>query len=115
MNQSEFGFHSFYRIVSIEYTNDGFCVIGVQVADSRVSRTFKLSQHCCQIGWLKNFHKPDLETLWELTKQHPSVSFLRRVIAFSLIKGLMLRDMLIDWEEEAKRYIPGVGRDFDDW
>jgi hypothetical protein len=115
MDQVQLSFHSFYRITSIEYTKDGFCMVGVQVADSRVPRAFKLSQHCYQLKWLKHFHKPDLETIWELAKQQPNVSPLKRMLAFSFIKGLEVRDMLIDWEEEAKKYIPGVRQDYDDW
>lgn len=115
MDDPQLSFHSFYRITSIEYTRDGGSIVGVHMTGTRVPCMFRLSQYCYRFSWLKHFHQPDFGTIWELTKQHRSLSFPKRVLAFVLIKGLMIKDMLIDWEEEAKRYIPGVGREFDDW
>lgn len=107
--------HSSYRISSIEYTNDGYCKVGVIQNPGCSRRQFKLSQHCHQLKWLKRFHHHDLDTIWRLAKQHPRVKLWQRGLTHAFVKGLQLRDMLRSWEEEAKHYLPGSHRDFDDW
>ncbi len=115
MDQSPLKFHSFYRIINIEYTATGHCMVGVQAANAQAPQIFNLSEHCYQYRWLKQFHQPDLETIWQLAKQQRTISRLKRMLTCSLVKGLVIRDMLMDWEEEAKKYMPGMGRDLDDW
>ncbi len=113
--QTQIDFHSFYRIVSVEYTHDGCCLLGIQISGLRLPQKVNLSQRCCSMQWLKRFHAPDLDTLWQLIKQQRDITSLKRMSSYMLIKGLMLRDALIDWEEEAKSYAQGVRQDFDDW
>ena len=112
--QAQTGFHAFYRIISIEYTNDDCCMIGVQIADVRTPKKFKLAQHCASFQWLKHFHHPDLETIWQLTKRQ-NMSAFKRISSYMFLKSLMIRDLLVDWEEEAKGYTLGARRDFEDW
>ena len=115
MEHNQANYHSYYRIASIEYTNDGYCMVGVRVADTHSTQQFKLSLHCHRMSWLKNFHHPDLDTIWQLAKQQPNVSSFKRMVTYFSVKALMIKDMLNNWEEEAKRYLPGANQDFDDW
>lgn len=115
MHHQQANSHSYYRISSIEYTNDGYCMVGVRIADMDGIQQFKLSLHCHRLSWLRNFQQPDLGTIWQLAKQQSSVSFTTRVRAFFAVKSLIFMEMLNNWEEEAKRYLPGAHQDFDDW
>lgn len=115
MDRNQASYHSHYRVASIEYTKDGCCIVGVRVTNSHSIHQFKLSLYCHRMSWLKNFHHPDLETIWQLAKQQPQVTSFKRIITYCLVKFLMIKDTLNNWEEEAKRYLPGADHDVDDW
>ncbi|PHQ80401.1 MAG: hypothetical protein COB66_04875 [Coxiella sp. (in: Bacteria)] len=115
MSQNQDKDHPLYRITDIEYTNDGSCYVGVQMSVHQDSHQFKLSNFCHRLSWLRNFHQPDLGSIWQLTKRQETVSPLKRVISFMMIKLCALELRLCGWEEEAKTYMMGHGSDFDDW
>jgi hypothetical protein len=91
-------------------------MVGVQTADTPRPQQFKLSGYCYRPNWLKHFHQTDLDTIWQLAKQQATVSFVKRIATYLLIKTFIIKDTLRNWEEEAKHHLPGgIGQDFEDW
>lgn len=115
MEQQAQKIHSFYRIRGLEYTDDGCCWVGVQMKEKSRPYQYKLSHYCYRWGWLKHFRQQDLEHLCRLVGAQATVAGWKRLMCYSLVKVIMIKEALANWEEEAKRYLSGVGRDFEDW
>lgn len=107
--------HSMFRITEIEYTDDGCCYVGVRVPNISDIQQFRLSNFCFRISWLRNFKHPDLESIWLLTKHHPTISLTKRIFAFIAIKYCGFEQLLQNWEEEAKVVLFNHKDDFEDW
>ena len=115
MNHSQKNCHYHYRITSIEYTHAGYCCVGVERDRDRLRCYYRLYQVCHNLRWLSRFHQVDLITIWRLVKRQSRITWFRRGMSYALIKYLTTRMMLQNWEEDAKRYISGIGTDRDDW
>ena len=105
----------FYRIIGIEYTDDGCCHLEVQLPGDKARLTFTLSAHCHRLKWLSHFQQPDVETVWQLVRRQRNISGMKKIFCYLLVKFSALKLLLNSWESEAKAVLGPGDDEFDEW
>ena len=103
------------RIVKIEYLDEGSCIVGVERVGQQSIDAYPLSQYCYRPGWLMHFQQPDLDTIWQLTKRQPTVSLLKRMVSYTVVKYQTLKQSLQAWETDMRHSLSQLGDHFEEW